>query len=103
MKSKEEIEKMAEFQFPSAITKEGCRFGFVKGYEKCQENMAKNKYTEKDIKKAFKFYAYAHISQQPHSYEKLEQDYLQFINSLNKQDNEAEDDDLNFLSNNDLI
>jgi hypothetical protein len=43
------------------------------------------KYTEEDIKKAFKFYAYAHISQQPHSYEKLEQDYLQFINSLNKQ------------------
>jgi hypothetical protein len=44
-----------------------------------------NKYTEEDMKKAFKFYAYAHISQQPHSYEKLEQDYLQFIQSLNKQ------------------
>ena len=42
------------------------------------------KYTDEDMIKAFKFYAYAHISQQPHSYEKLEQDYLQFINSLNK-------------------
>jgi DnaJ-class molecular chaperone len=41
MKSKEEIEKMAEFQFPSAITKEGCRFGFIKGYTQCQEDMAK--------------------------------------------------------------
>ena len=41
MKSKEEIEKMAEFQFPSAITKECCKFGFIKGYQKCQEDMSK--------------------------------------------------------------
>lgn len=53
MKTKEEIEKMAEFQFPSAITKEGCRFGFVKGYEKCQQDKAIVKYTEKDLFNAF--------------------------------------------------
>jgi hypothetical protein len=39
MKTKEEIEKLAEFQFPSAITKEGCKFGFIKGYTKCQEDI----------------------------------------------------------------
>ena len=61
-------------------------YSFVEGYNQCQEDMADKKYTEEDLKKAFKFYAYAHISQQPHSYEKLEQDYLQFINSLNKQE-----------------
>ena len=100
MKSKEEIERLAEKvyrEFPSEqkdvighfnrdINCHRKRKAFVKGYTQCQKDMAEKKYTEEDLKKAFKFYAYAHISQQPHSYEKLEQDYLQFINSLNKQD-----------------
>lgn len=97
MKTKEEIEQLALQRFPIEMVvifskrdkvdknKERRKI-FIETYTQCQENMADKKYTEEDIRKAFKFYAYAHISQQPHSYEKLEQDYLQFINSLNKQD-----------------
>ncbi len=83
MKTKEELEQLAAREHWNSNTESR---SFIKGYTQCQEDMADKKYTEEDLKKAFKFYAYAHISQQPHSYEKLEQDYLQFINSLNKQD-----------------
>jgi hypothetical protein len=41
MKTKEQIEELAEFQFPSALTKECCKFGFIKGYEKCQNDNIK--------------------------------------------------------------
>lgn len=73
MKSKEEINDLAEIHANQEMEV---------SYDTRKSD---NKYTEEDMKKAFKFYAYAHISQQPHSYEKLEQDYLQFIQSLNKQ------------------
>jgi hypothetical protein len=74
--TKEEIEKMAEFQFPSAITKEGCRFGFVKGYEKCQQDMANKKYTEEDMLKSF----WAGVDCEAENGKNFEQ----FIKSLNK-------------------
>ena len=54
-------------------------------------------YTEADMREAFNkgaLYGSEHLN--TYYFEEL-------INSLNKQDNEAEDDDLNFLSNNDLI
>lgn len=49
MKTIEEIEKLAEFQFPKAITKEACKFGFIKGYTKCQEDMALSQPKEIDL------------------------------------------------------
>jgi len=86
MKTKEEI-RTKWIRHTPLLKLDDCVDNAMEEYAtQCQEDMADKKYTEEDIKKAFKFYAYAHISQQPHSYEKLEQDYLQFINSLNKQD-----------------
>jgi hypothetical protein len=48
MKTSEEIEKIAEKEM---MGMEG-RFGFVAGYEKCQEDMADKKYTEEDLREA---------------------------------------------------
>jgi hypothetical protein len=84
MKTLEEIQESAIAKYGKGIYSIEEIDAYVVGYTQCQNDMDK-KYTEEDMKKAFKFYAYAHISQQPHSYEKLEQDYLQFIQSLNKQ------------------
>ena len=61
MKTKEEIKQLAKEeieryrQSSSSIddTREIQRFnGFIKGYQKCQEDMADKKYTEADIRKA---------------------------------------------------
>ena len=61
MKTQEEIEQLAKEeieryrQSSSSIdnTREIQRFnGFIKGYQKCQEDMADKKYTEADIRKA---------------------------------------------------
>jgi hypothetical protein len=49
MKTKEEIEKLAEDQCHTMES----RFGFAWGYEQCQEDMADKKYTEGDILFAF--------------------------------------------------
>jgi len=48
MKTKEEIEQLAEEQCHTMES----RFGFAWGYEQCQEDMAVKKYTEEDIRKA---------------------------------------------------
>ena len=45
MKTKEEIEQLAEEQ---GHTMES-RFGFVWGYKQCQEDIADKKYTEEDM------------------------------------------------------
>lgn len=79
MKTIEEIEKLAEFQFPKAITKEACKFGFIKGYTKCQEDMADIKYTEKDMLKCWNYLMAAMTSKNPVFFK-------DYINSLNKQD-----------------
>jgi len=79
--TKEEIEKLAELQFPSAITKECCKFGFIKGYQKCQEDMTDKKYTLRDIEKAF---LEGCASERRFSRRTDELD--NYINSLNKQD-----------------
>lgn len=54
MKSKEEIEQLAEKNFPieQYPTNEGFEhFAYKQGYTQCQQDMDK-KYTEEDIKKA---------------------------------------------------
>jgi hypothetical protein len=80
MKTKEEIEQLAEKEMMSM---EG-RFGFAAGYEKCQEDMADKKYTEGDILFAFlhggtKFEENKDITV-------LAKNFKELKNSLNKQD-----------------
>ena len=68
MKSKEEIEQLAkEVHYDSAqqgLDANGCfnqYQGFIKGYSKCQEDMADKKYTKKDMID-FAFDTYCYIS-----------------------------------------
>ena len=59
MKTKEEIEQLAESKYGTVICSirgsypydlEGDRkSGFIKGYTQCQEDMADKKYTEEDV------------------------------------------------------
>jgi hypothetical protein len=96
MKTKEEIKQLAEKEM---MGMEG-RFGFVAGYEKCQEDMADKKYTEEDILGFLNFYnefdfnklgyRYRHPSMDG-SEKKYNQDIHKkiikhFIELLNKQD-----------------
>lgn len=64
-------------------TTEECS-GFIDGYEKCQEEMADKKYTEEDMKEAFK------QSRQSLIFEKdmppVWESFEDYINSINKQD-----------------
>ena len=93
MKKPEEIEQLAEKYYPSypdgIITDEikTLREGFIKGY-RCQEDMADEKYTEEDIRKAIEVGVDAEAGDYPKGFSyKLGislEDY--FINSLNKQD-----------------
>ena len=59
MKSKEEIEQLAEKEYPLKVVSimEGYedanrfeRIAFTKAYTQCQENMADKKYTEKELR-----------------------------------------------------
>ena len=81
MKSKEEIEQLAENYYISDYSTEeeqsAAESGFIDGYIQCQEDMADKKYTEEDIYKAIDF-GRCHSSMTDRD----------FINSLNKQDNE---------------
>ena len=80
MKTKEEIEQLAEKEM---MGMEG-RFGFVAGYEKCQEDMADKKYTERDI-----LFAFVHGGtkfEENKDADTLAKNFKELINSLNKQD-----------------
>jgi len=84
MKTKEEIEKLAEKNFPieEYPTNEGFEhFAYKQGYTQCQEDMADKKYTEEDM---FKVWLRCRVNsdEQQVSYEL----FKNFINSLNKQD-----------------
>jgi hypothetical protein len=90
MKSKEEIEQLAEKYYPSypdgIITDEikTLREGFIKGY-RCQNDMGK-KYTEEDIRNAIREGRNSIHFENDGSWwedETVEED---FIKSLNKQD-----------------
>lgn len=82
MKTKKEIEQLAkEHSIKLDNDDDAIESGFIEGYTKCQEDMADKKYTEKDIRKAIKFGQTM----------ELLPEYVpipDFINSLNKQDNE---------------
>lgn len=95
MKTQKEIEQLAqEVHFVSqyhGLDADGCfnqYQGFIKGYTKCQEDMAAKRYTEEDIRKAIQVGISAEAGDRPEGFNyKLGitlEDY--FINSLNKQD-----------------
>ena len=80
MKTKEEIEQLAEKEM---MGMEG-RFGFEAGYEKCQEDMADKKYTEGDI-----LFAFVHGGtkfEENKDITVLAKNFKELKNSLNKQD-----------------
>ena len=89
MKTKEEIEQLAESQYGTEIGSirgsnpydlEGDRKnGFIKGYTQCQEDMADKKYTEEDLRQAM---IIALVSNSVNG----SKDIDDYINSLNKQD-----------------
>jgi hypothetical protein len=49
MKSKEEIEQLAEQYIEDNTGDHYVYCGFVDGYNQCQEDMAEKKYTEEDV------------------------------------------------------
>ena len=89
MKSKEEIEQLAEQYYISDYNTEeeqsAAESGYIDGYLQCQEDMADKKYTEEDVKKAFDS-GYDIISSYGDRDDNMTAE--QYINSLNKQDNE---------------
>ena len=81
MKSKEEIEQLSKIIVPTPM--EGTsyvdvRYGFIKGYTQCQEDMADKKYTEEDLRKTFMAGIECAVANG--------KNFEQHINSLNKQD-----------------
>jgi len=85
MKTKEEIEQLAEQLYPkpfnpdSILQLKGYREAYTKGYTKCQEDMADKKYTEEDLHTILRLRRewYSHTDKNV---------VRDFINSLNKQD-----------------
>jgi len=92
MKTKEEIEQLAEKNFPieQYPTNEGFEhFAYKQGYTQCQKDNADKKYTEEDIREVIDMARMlSHVScledgEHRLKYSNTEDD---IINSLNKQD-----------------
>ncbi len=88
MKSKEEIEKLAFFEYPRLINDPYNpmeddnayeRQIWIDSYTQCQEDMADKKYTEEDMKKCW-------ILATNYALNQSDINLRSFINSLNKQD-----------------
>lgn len=84
MKTKEEIEQLAEQWFEVENTERwgGEVLGYIEGYSQCQEDMADKKYTEEDIKEAAYFFVSKKLAVNQGI---LDEEIQDFINSLNKQ------------------
>ena len=82
MKSKEEIEQLAERWLAETPIKEwgGVENGYIKGYSQCQEDMADKKYTEEDLRQAIER-TYRYVDNDGWSLDYIKED---IINSLNK-------------------
>ncbi len=80
MKSKEEIEQLAEKNYTQITLSQ--RTAFVFGYTQCQEDMDDKKYTLDDMKKCWDA---CKVFIRPIS-EGYAPNFNEFINSLNKQD-----------------
>jgi hypothetical protein len=102
MKTKEEIKKLATKNYRSNGSgggqyteglQEGRIIGFIDGYNQCQEDMTDKKYTKEDMIK-FAFDTYYYISgimkvpfnQVSENRTHAEDNFKEYINSLNKQD-----------------
>ena len=88
MKSKEEIEKLAEnISYNNTEHfedyQDGMFYGYIKGYNQCQEDMADKKYTEDDIKETAYFFVSKKLAANQGI---LDEEIQDFIESLNKQD-----------------
>jgi hypothetical protein len=82
MKSKEEIEQLAKEEYKDKLRNPfftAAPMGYIKGYTKCQEDMADKKYTEEDLHTILRLRKewYSHTDKNV---------VRDFINSLNKQD-----------------
>ena len=78
MKTKEEIEELAESKFNVAYQPYSKR-GYIEGYTQCQEDMIDKKYTEEDMRAAM-------ICVIVSDSIKNSKDITEYIASLNKQD-----------------
>ena len=78
MKTKEEIEQLAESKFNVAYQPYSKR-GYIEGYTQCQEDMIDKKYTEEDMRAAM-------ICVIVSDSIKNSKDITEYIASLNKQD-----------------
>ena len=84
MKTKQEIEKLAEQYTQDGIylsdsEKQQTEIAYMTGYNQCQEDMADKKYTEEDMLKCWNYLMAAMTSKNPVFFK-------DYINSLNKQD-----------------
>jgi hypothetical protein len=96
MKNKEEIEQLAEKEYPIQLNEnhykpdvyddlnEDNRNAYVEGYNQCQEDMADKKYTEEDMLKCWNTAFTDAMNIDSETYKPIF--YSDFINSLNKQD-----------------
>jgi len=87
MKTKEEIEKLAEKHYTQITLSE--RTAFKLGYTQCQEDMADKKYTEEDIREAIDMARMlSHVACLEEGEHRLKYSNTEdeIINSLNKQD-----------------
>jgi hypothetical protein len=66
-----------------SVLKVGVECGYKFG-KKYQAKSSDKKYTEEDLKNAFKFHAYSLIRQRPLNDEQLDKQFKQFIQSLNQ-------------------
>jgi SpoVK/Ycf46/Vps4 family AAA+-type ATPase len=88
MKSKEEIEQLAEKWCANVSSSE--KLAYKDGYTQCQKDMADMKYTEKDIKKAIELARETErvtLGEEREAWDDIEKyDEMDIIYLLNKQD-----------------
>ena len=83
MKSKEEIEQLAEQYWDKQPYNEDA---YVIGYTQCQEDMTDKKYTDEDIINAIQYGIDIEAGNIKFDYKKYPDIFTQYIQSLNKQD-----------------
>ena len=89
MKTRQEIEQLAQEEYKDNLHNPfftAAPMGYIKGYTQCQEDIADKKYTEEDLRKAFKYGIEMEAGIESFDYKNYPDGFSQFINSLNKQD-----------------
>lgn len=88
MKTKEEIDKLYHKfwnEFSNKYDDNLHYYSFVESYTQCQEDIINRKYTEEDLRKAFKYGVDMEAGIESFDYKNYPDGFSQFINSLNKQ------------------